>query len=125
MVAIVATGVMEKAMGIGGVPWIAAVLAVFFALHGVVRKRMGIEGIIGMFVETVFLVQPCIAYLWWIQAGGKTIFFAGGTVNIIMALLAGVITVVPLILYHACNWALSLSVAGLFVLHQSDDPASY
>lgn len=112
-VAIVATGVMVKATGIGGVPWIAAVLAVSFAIYGVVRKRMGIDGITGMFVETVFLVPPCIAYLWWMQAEGKTIFFGGGTVNIIMALLAGVITVVPLILYHAGNRALPLSVASL------------
>lgn len=112
-VAIVAAGVMVKAAGIGGVPWIAAVLAVSFAIYGVVRKRMGIDGITGMFVETAFLVPPCIAYLWWMQAGGKAIFFGGGAFNVVMALLAGVITVVPLILYHAGNRALPLSVASL------------
>lgn len=112
-VAIVAVGVMIKALGIGGVPWIAAVLAVSFALYGVVRKRMGVDSMTGLFVETAILVPPSIGYLWWMQASGKPIFFGGGTFNVIMALLAGVVTVVPLILYHAGNRALPLSVASL------------
>ena len=88
-------------------------LAVSFALYGVVRKWMGVDSMTGLFVETAILVPPSIGYLWWMQASGKPIFFGGGTINVIMALLAGVVTVVPLILYHAGNRALPLSVASL------------
>ena len=47
------------------------------------------------------------------EASGQPIFFGGGAVNVAFALLAGVITVVPLLFYHAGNSALPLSVASL------------
>ena len=112
-VAIVAAGVAVKAVTIGGVPWIAVTLAVSFGLYGVVRKRMGVDVVIGMFVETMFLVPLCVGYLWWMQANGSVIFFGGGAANVALALSAGVITVVPLILYHAGNRALPLGTASL------------
>ena len=112
-VAIVAAGVAVKAAGIGGVPWIAVILAVSFGFYGLIRKQMGVDVVTGMFVETAMLVPFCLGYLWWMQAAGQTIFFGGGTVNIALAMLAGVITVVPLLLYHAGNSALPLSVASL------------
>jgi len=41
------------------------------------------------------------------------VFFGGGAVNTTLAILAGVITVVPLLLYHAGNRDLPIMVAGL------------
>ena len=49
-VAIVAMAVGLKAAGIGGIPWIAVVLAVSFGIYGVIRKRMVVDGITGLFV---------------------------------------------------------------------------
>lgn len=112
-VVIVAMAVGLKAAGIGGIPWIAVVLAVSFGIYGVIRKRMVVDGITGLFVETAFLIPPCVAYLGWKAARGESIFFGGGTVDTLLALFAGVVTVVPLILYHAGNRALPLSVASL------------
>lgn len=112
-VAIVAAGVAVKAAGIGGIPWIAVILAVSFGFYGLIRKRMGVDVVTGMFVETAMLVPFCLGYLWWMAANGQPIFFGGGAVNVAFALLAGVITVVPLLFYHAGNSALPLSVASL------------
>ena len=112
-IGIVATGVMVKAQLIAGVPWIALVLAVSFALYGVVRKRLGVDPILGVFIETVILIPPAIGYLVWMHLSGGAIFFGGGAANISLALLAGVITVVPLLLYHAGNRDLPIIVAGL------------
>lgn len=58
-------------------------------------------------------VPFCLAFLWWMTANGQQIFFGGGTANVDFALLAGVITAVPLLFYHAGNSALPLSVASL------------
>jgi len=41
------------------------------------------------------------------------IFFGGGTVNIMLAVSAGIITVVPLLLYHTGNRALPITVSSL------------
>ena len=112
-VAIVAAGVTVKAAAVGGLPWIAATLAVTFGLYGVIRKRLGVDAIMGMFIETMILVPAAIGYLVWMVAGGKVIFFGGGAVGVMLAVFAGVITVVPLILYHAGNRALPIIVASL------------
>ena len=112
-VTIVAAGVTLKAAAVGGLPWIAATLAVTFGLYGVIRKRLGVDAIMGMFIETMILVPAAIGYLVWMVAGGKVIFFGGGAVGVMLAVFAGVITVVPLILYHAGNRALPIIVASL------------
>ena len=112
-VAIVAAGVTLKAAAVGGLPWIAATLAVTFGLYGVIRKRLGVDAIMGMFIETMILVPAAIGYLVWMVAGGKVIFFGGGAVGVMLAVFAGEITVVPLILYHAGNRALPIIVASL------------
>ena len=112
-VAIVAAGVTLKAAAVGGLPWIAATLAVTFGLYGVIRKRLGVDAIMGMFIETMILVPAAIGYLVWMVAGGNVIFFGGGAVGVMLAVFAGVITVVPLILYHAGNRALPIIVASL------------
>ena len=78
-----------------------------------VRKRLGVDPVLGMFIETVFLIPPAIGYLFWMYGNGQPIFFGGGAVNVGLALLAGVITVVPLLLYHAGNRDLPIIVAGL------------
>ena len=112
-VGIVGCGVALKALNHGGVPWIALVLALSFALYGVIRKRMTVNPVIGMFVETVFLIPLSIIYLAWRHQAGETIFFGGGAGNVSLAMFAGVVTVVPLLLYHAGNRALPISVASL------------
>ena len=112
-VAIVASGVTLKAVAVGVLPWIAATLAITFGLYGVIRKRLGVDAIMGMFIETMILVPAAIGYLLWMIAGGKVIFFGGDAVGVMLAIFAGVITVVPLILYHAGNRALPIIVASL------------
>ena len=112
-VGIVFCGVALKTFHHGGVPWIALILALSFALYGVTRKRMMVNPVIGMFVETVLLIPLSIIYLAWSHYAGQKIFFGGGAVNVALAGFAGVVTVVPLLLYHAGNRALPISIASL------------
>jgi len=110
---IVAAGVLVKAQAIAGVPWIALLLAITFGIYGVIRKALGTDPVLGMFIETFMLIPIAIGYILWMQISGMPIFFGGGVVNAAMALFAGVVTVVPLLLYHAGNRALPIIVASL------------
>ena len=87
-IGIVASGVLVKAQLIAGVldcpdPCCS------FALYGVVRKRLGVNPVLGMFIETVILIPPAILYLLWIYMTGGPVFFGGGAVNTILAMLPG------------------------------------
>ncbi len=112
-ISVVFAGVALKAANVGGLPWVALALAVSFGLYGVIRKRMGIDPLIGIFIETVMLMPLSVLYLWWQHSTGAAIFFGGGAVNVMLAIFFGVITVVPLILYHAGNRALPITVSSL------------
>lgn len=109
----VATGVALKASNLGHLPWVALALVGSFSLYGVVRKRMGIDPLIGIFIETVMLVPLSVLYLWWRHSTGAVILFGGGLMNIMLAVFAGIVTVVPLLLYHAGNRALPITVSSL------------
>ena len=110
---VIVAGVALKAVNVGGLPWVALALAVSFGLYGVIRKRMGIDPLIGIFIETVMLMPLSVLYLWWRHSTGAAIFFGGGAVNVMLAIFFGVITVVPLLLYHAGNRALPITVSSL------------
>ncbi len=112
-ISVVFAGVALKAANVGGLPWVALALAVSFGLYGVIRKRMGIDPLIGIFIETVMLMPLSVLYLWWQHSTGAAIFFGGGAVNVMLAIFFGVITVVPLIFYHAGNRALPITVSSL------------
>ena len=112
-ISVVVAGVALKAANVGGLPWLALALATSFGLYGVIRKRMGIDPLIGIFIETVMLIPLSVLYLWWRHSTGGTIFFGGGAMNVMLAMFAGVITVVPLVLYHAGNRALPITISSL------------
>lgn len=112
-VGFVLAGVLVKTNLVQGVPWIGLGLAASLGVYGVVRKQIGLDPFIGMFVETLLVMPLAIGYLVWMAVEGQPLFYGGGTVNVMLALLAGVITVVPLLLYHVGNRDLPMAMASL------------
>ena len=66
-----------------------------------------------LFVESVLLLPIGVAYLWWLTDQGLPIFFGGGAINISLAVLAGLFTILPLLFFHAGNRALTMSMSSL------------
>jgi chloramphenicol-sensitive protein RarD len=112
-IGLVCLGVMAKAMMIMDVPWISLALAGSFSLYAVIRKRMDMDPLQGLFIETLFLLPFAIGFLFWMATNGQVPFFGGGAVNIALALLAGGITVLPLVLFLKGNRALNMTMASL------------
>ena len=112
-IGIVCFGVMVKAVMIMDMPWISLALAGTFSLYAVLRKRMAFDPIQGLFVETMLVLPFAIAFLIWMTMHGQVLFFGGGLANILLAIFAGIITVVPLIFFHRGNQLLSLTMASL------------
>ena len=105
-------GVLVKAFLIIGVPWVALSVAVTFSLYAVARKRLKIDPILGLFVETLILLPVTLGFFGWLAWSGQPLFFGGGIKFVLLAMLVGVLTVVPLILFHAGNQLLSMTTAA-------------
>ena len=59
------------------------------------------------------LLPITLAFLGWLAWAGQSIFFGGGVMFVFLTMFIGVITVVPLILFHLGNQLLSITTASL------------
>jgi chloramphenicol-sensitive protein RarD len=112
-ITLVFLGVIAKATIIMALPWVSLMLAGSFSLYAVIRKQMNQDPVHGLLVETLILMPFVAGYLIWLYANGTPPFFGGGLVNFALAVTAGIITVVPLILFHKGNRALTMTMASL------------
>ena len=105
-------GVFVLTLSGGTFPWVAISLAVFFTAYGVIRKRVAIGAMPGLFVETVLLFPFAMVWMTWLLVAGQASF---GTQDMSLAMLllaAGPITVVPLLLFAVAARRLPLTTIG-------------
>ncbi len=89
-----------------GLPWIAVSLAGSFGLYGLVRKKVDVNSLHGLLVETALLL-PVAVLLLSILPGAKV-----PSDSLLLLSLSGVITAVPLLLFGAAVRRLPLSTLG-------------
>ena len=111
-VASAGTGVTILAVSGGVFPWVALSLAALFTAYGVIRKRVAIGAMPGLFVETVLLLPCAVALLWSIGAAGDLAFGQGDTSLSLLLLLGGPVTVMPLLLFAIAARRLPLTMIG-------------
>jgi chloramphenicol-sensitive protein RarD len=89
-----------------GFPWIAVSLACTFGFYGLVRKKVDINSLHGLLVETAILLPVALAMLAVVPA--RTI--SATTLGLLS--LSGIITAVPLLMFGAALRRLKLSTVG-------------
>ena len=89
-----------------GFPWIAVSLACSFGFYGLVRKKVDVNSLHGLLVETTILFPVALAVL--AKVPPHTIPHA--TLGILS--LSGIITAVPLLMFGAALRRLQLSTIG-------------
>ena len=82
----VTLGVLIKAFFIAGVPWVALSVAVTFSFYAVARKRLKIDPILGLFVETLILLPITLGFFGWLAWSGQPLFFDGGAKFVLLAM---------------------------------------
>ncbi len=105
-------GVLVLTLSGGTFPWVAISLAVFFTAYGVIRKRVVIGAMPGLFVETVLLFPFAMIWMAWLLVAGQASFGAQGMSLVFLLLAAGPITVVPLLLFAVAARRLPLTTIG-------------
>lgn len=97
----------------GGLPWVSLALALTFAVYGYLRKTLPIGPTQGFFLEVLLLTPPCLAYVLWLELGGQGHFVGGDWHDVVLLLMAGPVTAIPLILYGFGAKMLRISTIGL------------
>jgi chloramphenicol-sensitive protein RarD len=108
-----AAGVAVLTVSGGEFPLIALTLATTFTIYGTIRSRVEIGGMPGLFVETVILLPAALAYLAWLATRNAAVFTSGDVATGAMLMLAGPLTVLPLLLFALAARRLRLSTIGV------------
>lgn len=107
-----ACGVTWLTVRQGHAPWIALVLAISFAIYGLLRKLAKPSGLEGLTLETTLLVPVAVAWMLWRRDHGALAFGAAGWRLSLLLCLAGPITALPLIWYAEAVRRLRFSTIG-------------
>ena len=111
-VVLAAAGVSVLTISGGEFPLIALTLATTFTIYGVIRSRVVVGGMTGLFVETLVLFPAACAWLLWLSIGDAAVFGADDTGASVLLTLAGPVTVLPLLFFALAARRLRLSTIG-------------
>lgn len=99
-------------VAIMGAPLIAVSLALSFAFYGLLRKKVAVDGLLGLFIETMLLVPIATAYIGYLQTAGTAAFNLDDPATCLKLASSGVVTAVPLLLFAAAARRLRFSTLG-------------
>ncbi len=108
------SGVLIQLWQFGSVPVIALALAFSFAIYGLLRKKLGVDGQTGMLIETLWLLPAAIIYLFFIADTPSSHLGNNSTTLNLLLVSAGIVTTVPLLFFTAAAVRMRLSTLGFF-----------
>ncbi len=105
-------GVTYLTLDFGSFPTISILLALTFALYGLIRKKIDIEATSALTVETVYMSFPALAYLaiTFIQGNNALNDFRLPTA--LLLAMGGVVTALPLLWFGKAAERIPLSTMG-------------
>ena len=113
-VALAAAAILLQLVMLGTMPWISLVLALSFGTYGLLRKQILLDGLSGLFVETLLLLPVALLVLLGMVELGLSQF--SGEVRITLLLIAsGVVTALPLLAFAGAARRLRLATVGFLM----------
>jgi chloramphenicol-sensitive protein RarD len=106
-------GVLYYIFSVEVFPWIGLVVGFSFAAYGILRKFIKTSAVPGLLVETLLLVPLSLGYLVYIEISGEAVFLNLDLNTDIFLGLAGLVTVVPLVLFTAGARLLPMTTSGI------------
>ncbi|MEE2001780.1 EamA family transporter RarD [Alkalimonas sp. MEB108] len=109
-----ACAVLYQVLSYGAFPWIALALAGSFAVYGLLRKKLAVNAIIGLLLESLLLL-PLAVWYWWFVADSYAVNLLHNSWTLNLWLMAAaLVTTVPLLCFIAGARRLQLSTMGFF-----------
>jgi chloramphenicol-sensitive protein RarD len=97
----------------GRPPWIAIILTFSFGFYGLLKKQAGAGAIEGMAIESATVAPLALIAILILGAQGNSTVTHQGPGYLILVLLTGPITAVPLLLFGAAATRVSMTTLGL------------
>ncbi len=97
----------------GKPPYIALTLAFSFGFYGLVKKLANVDAIPSLTIETLLLTPFFSAFMFYLNSKNELSFSNGGVPHALWLTTAGVVTVIPLLLFGFAVVRIPLVAIGL------------
>ena len=104
--------ILYELIALGKIPYISLALAFSFGFYGLARKKANIPSITGLFIETLLITPLAIAYLVYLFYIGENSFTFSINFTSLLLILAGLITVIPLLWFNSAATRISMFKLG-------------
>ena len=99
---------------LGELPWISLALAMSFGTYGLVRKQVVLDGLSGLFVETMLLLPVGLLTFGWLASEGMSHFGDSAYIGSLL-MASGIVTAIPLLLFAGAARRLRLATVGFLM----------
>ncbi|WP_199453636.1 EamA family transporter RarD [Marinobacter sp. bablab_jr008] len=113
-VGLAAVAILYQLLLLGELPWITLVLAFSFGTYGLMRKKVELDGLSGLFVETLLLLPLGLLTLAWLSSQGLS-HFSDSTYSALLLASSGAVTAIPLLAFAGAARRLKLSTVGFLM----------
>ncbi len=96
----------------GKFPWLSITLALAFTGYGIIRKQVDIGAVPGLFVEMSVLMPIALVYLFILGFSANLYIMDNGIGMAALIMMAGPVTVAPLVAFAFATRRLKLSTIG-------------
>lgn len=113
-VVLATVAILYQLLLLGVVPWITLALAFSFGTYGLLRKQVALDGLSGLFVETLLLLPVATLALSILSYTGAS-HFSEDTATMLLLLSSGAVTAIPLLAFAGAARRLRLSTVGFLM----------
>ncbi|PLY06466.1 MAG: EamA family transporter RarD [Arcobacter sp.] len=106
--------VLYQLVSLGSLPLVSLVLGFSFGFYGMIRKKINVGSIVGLFVETLILLPFGLLYLFYIISNDSISFLNSNDYISLMLTLGGLVTIIPLLLFNGAATRMRLTTLGFF-----------
>ena len=106
--------VLYQVITLGKLPLVSLGLALSCAFYGMIRKKINVGSIVGLFTETLILIPFALIGIYYLNSIDKISFLNSSSYIDLMLSLGGLITVIPLLLFNGAAIRMKLSTLGFF-----------
>ncbi len=99
---------------LGSIPILSLSLAITFGIYGMLRKKVNVGSIVGLFIEVLILLPFALIYIIYLSNTQGIALFNNGTYIFFILTLSGLITVIPLLLFNGAATRMKLATLGFF-----------
>ena len=104
--------IIYQVYSLGNLPIISLILAFSFGFYGLARKKLNVESVSGLLMETLLISPLALAYLTYLVINNKNSFIIPLDYTSWLLVAAGFITIIPLIWFNSAAVRISMMKLG-------------